>query len=269
MSAYKIEAGTGQHIGDRAEQQDRIALFGAPRAPGYMMAILADGMGGARGGSIAAEQAIRTAQQVFESFSPITDDVEAMLHQIASEIHTVIRLMTLSTQIRPQTTLALLVLTPERSAIWGHVGDSRIYRFSGPNLVQRTSDDHGAALSTSAGHGGSAGQPAAPSDPFAAHNLIGKAGKPPVLAIGRHADLKAGDAFVLCSDGLWKHCQDGELGAAVAMHAPRDAAQMLIRKVRERVTDGTGDNCSLGVVKLSAPPKQVLDFKVEKMRRAV
>ena len=60
MSAYKIEAGTGQHIGDRAEQQDRVALFGAPRAPGYMMAILADGMGGARGGSIAAEQAIRT-----------------------------------------------------------------------------------------------------------------------------------------------------------------------------------------------------------------
>ena len=44
MSQYKIEAGTGQHIGDRKEQQDRAALFAAPKAPGYMMAVLADGM---------------------------------------------------------------------------------------------------------------------------------------------------------------------------------------------------------------------------------
>jgi serine/threonine protein phosphatase PrpC len=79
MSPYKIEAGTGQHIGDRSEQQDRIGLFTAPRAPGYMMAVLADGMGGASGGSIAAEQAIRTAQQVFEHFSPLIEDVETML----------------------------------------------------------------------------------------------------------------------------------------------------------------------------------------------
>ena len=256
MRAYKIEAGTGQHIGDRAEQQDRVALFGAPRAPGYMMAVLADGTGGARGGSIAAEQAIRTAQQVFESFSPLTDDVEAMLHQIASEVHTIIRLMTLSTQTRPQTTLAMLVLSPDCSAIWGHVGDSRIYRFSGPNLTGSTRAippvDH-------------AGTP----DTADAHGLIGKPGKPPVLAIGRHKDLQVGDAFLLCSDGLWQFCGDAELGAAVAMHSPRDAAQMLIRKARGRVIDGAGDNCSLGVVKLSTLPKQTPEFKVDKLRRAV
>ncbi len=252
MSAYKIEAGTGQHIGDRAEQQDRVALFGAPRAPGYMMAVLADGMGGARGGSIAAEQAIRTAQQIFESFSPLTDDVEAMLHQIAGEIHTVIRLMTLSTQIRPQTTLAMLVLTPGRGAIWGHVGDSRVYRFSGPNLAERTKESREVA-------------PAA----GAAQDLIGKAGEPPRLAIGRHADLKAGDAFVVCSDGLWQYCQDGEVGAAVFTHSPRDAAQMLIHKARERVTTGDGDNCSLGVVKLLALPKPKPEFQVDKLDRAV
>ena len=256
MRSYKIEAGTGQHIGDRPEQQDRVALFGAPRAPGYMMAVLADGMGGARGGSIAAEQAIRTAQQVFEGFSPLTDDVETMLHQIASELHTVIRLMTLSTQTRPQTTLAMLVLTPDCSAISGHVGDSRIYRFSGPNLAEHTH----------------ASQPVQPAETFntpGAHDLIGKPGTPPVLAIGHYANLQPGDAFVLCSDGLWQLCKDAELGAAVAMHSPRDAAQMLIRKARERVTDGNGDNCSLAVVKLLTPPKQMPEFQVDKLHRAV
>ena len=260
MRAYKIEAGTGQHIGDRVEQQDRIALFAAPRAPGYMMAVLADGMGGARGGSIAAEQAIRTAQQIFENFSPLTDEVETVLHQIASELHTVIRLMTLSTQTRPQTTLAMLVLTPERSAIWGHVGDSRIYRFSGPNQAECTQDSGATPATASSSTVKSAA---------AAPGLIGKAGAAPVLTIGRHADLQVGDAFVLCSDGLWQFCREGEIGAAIAMQRPRDAAQMLIRKARERVTGGNGDNCTLGVIKLLPLPKETPQFHVDKLDRAV
>ena len=54
MSQYKVDAGTGQHIGDRTEQQDRVALLSAGKAPGYMMAILADGMGGRTGGDVNA-----------------------------------------------------------------------------------------------------------------------------------------------------------------------------------------------------------------------
>src|SRR3546814_2199449 len=85
MSQYTIEAGTGQHIGDHSEQQDRVALFSAPKAPGYMLAVVADGMGGLSGGAMAAEQAMRTAQQVFEHFSPLTEQVETMLETIAQE----------------------------------------------------------------------------------------------------------------------------------------------------------------------------------------
>ena len=79
MGQYKIEAATGQHIGDRDEQQDRVALFAAPRAPGYMMAVLADGRGAGSGGAMAAEQVISTARQVFDQFSPLTDQVDDML----------------------------------------------------------------------------------------------------------------------------------------------------------------------------------------------
>ena len=140
MSQYKIEAATGQHIGDRSEQQDRTALFAAPKAPGYMMAVLADGMGGTTGGAMAAEQVLRTARQIFENFSPLTEQVETMLESIAHEVHTVIQLSGMSSEQQPHSTMVLLVLTPERTAIWAHVGDSRLYRFSGPNLADRTID---------------------------------------------------------------------------------------------------------------------------------
>ena len=258
MTSYKIDAGTGQHVGDRSEQQDRIALLAAPRAPGYMMAVLADGMGGARGGIMAAEQAIKTARQAFDQFSPLTDDVEQMLHAVANEIHTVIKLLTLASEMRPQCTLVMLVLTPEQTAIWGHVGDSRLYRFTGPNLADRTVDHTQADAATT--------------EPVRAGlllNVLGQSGAAPVLSIGRCAGLKEGDAFLLCSDGMWQYASDAEFGAAIAMNAPRDAAQMLIKKARERATAGEADNCTLGIVKLVAPPKEVRSFQIGKMRRAV
>jgi serine/threonine protein phosphatase PrpC len=99
--------------------------------------------------------------------------------------------------------------------------------------------------------------------------VIGNPLEAPVLTLGRCADLKAGDAFMLCSDGLWHHCNDEEFGAAIAMNSPRDAAQMLITKARKRATGGDADNCTLGVIKLIVPPKPVSNFKVDTMRRAV
>jgi hypothetical protein len=63
MNAYKIEAGTAQHIGNRPQQNDRTALFTGARAPGYMMAVLA---GGVAGGFTASEQALHTAKQLFD-----------------------------------------------------------------------------------------------------------------------------------------------------------------------------------------------------------
>lgn len=272
MGNYKIEAGTGQHIGDREEQQDRVALIAAPKAPGYMMAVLADGMGGAGGGAIAAEQAVRTAKQVFERFSPLTDAVETMLHEIADEVHTIIEIMSMASELRPQTTLAMLVLTPERTAIWGHAGDSRIYRYAGPNLAQRTVD-HSYAEPGGPRHG-SAATPdrhesaLRPPASTMLLNVLGKPGPAPVLTIGRHAELQAGDAFILCTDGLWHYCNEAECGAAIAMNAPRDAAQMLIRKARERAT-GNADNCSLAIVKLAPLAKEIHNHQVDKPRRAV
>ena len=272
MGNYKIEAGTGQHIGDRDEQQDRVALIAAPKAPGYMMAVLADGMGGAGGGAIAAEQAVRTAKQVFEHFSPLTDAIETMLHAIADEVHTIIEIMRMASELRPQTTLAMLVLTPERTAVWGHAGDSRIYRYAGPNLAERTVDhsyvEPGNPRYRSAASPDLPRSAALPPASTVLLNVLGKPGPAPVLTIGRYAELQAGDAFMLCTDGLWHHCNDAECGAAIAMNPPRDAAQMLIKKARERAT-GNADNCSLAIVKLVPPMKEIHNHQVDRPRRAV
>jgi len=265
---YKIEAGTGQHIGDRKEQQDRAALFAAPKAPGYMMAVVADGMGGLTGGALAAEQVIRTAQLNFERFSPLTDSIDAMLETIGHEAHTVIKLSGMSAEKQPHSTMVILVLTPEGSAIWAHVGDSRLYRFDGPNFRERTIDHSFVEKLISEGK----------LTPEEAKNhrlsnllanVLGASTTNLFVTINRYDGLKPGDAFLLCSDGLWHYFSDVELGAALAMNSPRDASEMLIKKVRERAAGTNADNCTMAIVKLVAIPKETKDYKVGKMRRAV
>lgn len=266
-SPYRIEAGSGQHIGDRQEQQDRVALFAAPRAPGYMMAVVADGMGGCSGGAIAAEQVIRTAKQAFELFSPLTDKVETLLRNIARDAHTIIKLTAIASEKNPHSTAVILILTPERSAAWIHVGDSRLYRFAGPNCVERTVDHSYVQDLVEIGKLSQAEA----NDHHLLNVLtssLGSHDSEPAVVLGRHDGLKPGDAFLLCSDGLWQHFTDSELAVAVAAHVPRQACEMLINKARERAA-GRGDNCTLAVIKLTEHADGPKTYTAQKMHRAV
>ncbi|PRC91466.1 PP2C family protein-serine/threonine phosphatase [Solimicrobium silvestre] len=266
MSQYKIEAGTGQHVGDRKEQQDRTALFAAPKAPGYMMAVLADGMGGKSGGALAAEQVIRTAKQLFEEFGP-DDDVKAAIEAIVRESHTIIQLSGISAEKEPHSTIVILIITPHHHAVWAHIGDSRLYRFSGANLIERTIDHSYVEKLVS--------EKKITSEEAKSHtlsnilvNVLGSSSTEPFITFNEYDGLKPTDSFLLCSDGLWHYFTDRELGAVISANTPRIASEMLINKARERAS-GRGDNCTMAIVKLIKPAKVEKGYTVEKMRRAV
>ncbi len=251
MSQYKIEAGTGQYIGDRQEQQDRVALFGAAKAPGFMMAVLADGMGGRTGGAIAADQVIRTAHQLFDEFSPLNDNIDTMLHTIALEAHTIIKLSGLTAEKEPHSTFVALILTPSGTAHWAHAGDSRLYRYHGQAFAERTVDHSYVEHLIGKGQ--------IKREEVVHHrlsnilvNVLGSLQKEPFITLGRHDGLKTGDAFLLCSDGLWQYFSKREMGVAIARHTPRQCAELLVDKARERAVGKSADNCTLAVIKLVA-----------------
>ena len=74
---YRITASTGIHKGDRDYQQDQVNLISHQRASGCILGIVADGMGGRSGGRKASDQVMLTAKQLFERYSPDTDDAPA------------------------------------------------------------------------------------------------------------------------------------------------------------------------------------------------
>ena len=71
---YRLTASTGIHRGDRQYQQDQVDILVHHRVPGCLLGIVADGMGGKSGGRKAADQVLLTARQIFERYSPLSDD---------------------------------------------------------------------------------------------------------------------------------------------------------------------------------------------------
>jgi serine/threonine protein phosphatase PrpC len=137
---YRITASTGTHKGDRDYQQDQVNLFSHPRHPSCMLGIVADGMGGRSGGRKASDQVMMTAKQLFDRYSPPTDDAQAMLKQIIEEAHMVIKLTAISAEQEPHSTLAAFLINPAGDCHWVHAGDSRIYHYHAGKLIHRTVD---------------------------------------------------------------------------------------------------------------------------------
>ncbi|MEY4098892.1 MAG: hypothetical protein RL300_63 [Pseudomonadota bacterium] len=249
--AYRLTASTGIHKGDRDYQQDQVTVLSHPRAKGCLLAVLADGMGGRSGGRKASDQVMMTARQLFERYDPVTDDPQAMLKQLLNEAHTVIRLIAISAEQEPHSTMVAFLLNPGGDCYWIHAGDSRIYHFQGQQLVKRTLDHSYVQLLVDRGE----------LTPEQAQNhpksniLVGCLGaeSDPPVSLHHIPQMRAGDILLACSDGVWHYFTDAELGSVLATLAPREASEFLIEKARSRA-HGTGDNLSLVIVKFEPLP---------------
>jgi serine/threonine protein phosphatase PrpC len=249
VSRFKVTACVAEHIGDRTEQQDRVAILTSKRHPGALLAVVADGMGGRTGGRMAADQVLSTAENLFFELSEQDTSLQQLLQQIAAEAHTVIKLTAIASEKEPHSTIVALILKKDY-AIWAHAGDSRLYFFRSGRLVQRTSDQTYASHLASEGKTKQA-EVAAQKYKNILVSALGIARDPKVL-IGEAKSLAVGDAFLLCSDGVWAHFEDHELGSLLHALPPREASEHLVRLARERA-EGRGDNLSLAIVKLEAP----------------
>jgi serine/threonine protein phosphatase PrpC len=248
VARFTVSACTGQHLGDRAEQQDRLMIMASPNVTAGLMAVVADGMGGKTGGALAAEQVMTTARAFFNDWRE-EDPVEPAINSVVNEVHTVVQLSGITEEKEPHSTLTLMVLTPSY-AHWAHVGDSRLYHFRAGQLFNRTLDHSYVQDMITAGR-------LTPQQALTHkyRNMLTSAlGTPqqPRVSHDRLDDPRPGDAFLLCSDGVWAYFSDDELSRIITTLPVRDAAELLVQLSRERAR-GRGDNLSLIVVKLEPP----------------
>lgn len=259
-TSYRVSAATGTHRGDREYQQDQLILLAHPRANRCVMGVVADGMGGRSGGRMAADQVVLTARQAFERYAPGSDDAVAVLKQVAEEAHTVIRLTAVAAEMEPHSTFVGFILNPEGDCHWAHSGDSRIYHFHSNVLVKRTKDH--SYVQTLVDKGDMTEMQAR--DHPQSNILLSCLGAEDAPQINTFTtrDLRVGDSIMCCSDGLWHYFTDEELGSTLATLPPREAAEFLITKARQR-GQGRGDNISIIIVRIEQSEAQMKAAKFE------
>ncbi len=246
---YRLSATTGLHRGDRAYQQDQVEVLAHDRAPGCLLAVLADGMGGKSGGRKAADQVLLTAQQLFERYAPSRDDPAEALKQLVLEAHLMIKLTAITSEEEPHSTVAAFIISPTRECDVVHAGDSRVYHFRGAEMQSRSVDHSYVQRLVEEGQITEEEANVHPQSNLLT-GCLGTTQDPP-LSHTRIDRLDVGDSMLACSDGLWHYFTPRELGAIVHALPPRQASEMLVGKARQRARGG-GDNLSLALVKVEA-----------------
>lgn len=185
--------------------------------------VVADGLGGHSHGEIASRLAVET---VLDSFrrdpEPTASAIEA--HILAA--HTRLASEGKRTPVHMKMGCTLTVLVCSRSeAIWGHVGDARLYHFRADELVSQTKDhslsqklvDSGRIFPEELRHH---------EDRNRLLKTVGVAGGPlEPSVIASPLKLVRGDAFLLCTDGFWEFVLEGEM--ADSLERTQTAAKWL------------------------------------------
>lgn len=122
-------------IGGRSQNQDRAGILELSNA---IIAVVCDGMGGAKAGDVAAEMTVNKLLKGLENIELKTDNISKAISQVNEEIFD--KANSSSAYSRMGTTLALAIATSKKLLL-STVGDSRIYKYTSTHLQLLTRDD--------------------------------------------------------------------------------------------------------------------------------
>ena len=225
----------------RAANQDSYGAFtDADRA---RLFVVADGMGGHRGGETASRLAVETIGDVFRRSEEGPEGTLRDAFQAANQRIWQVAQEDDALQGMGTTGVALL-LSPDEPLWLAHVGDSRAYRYRRGVLERLTVDhsmvehmrEHGLLTEEEAAH-------------HPERNVILRSlGVQPTVEVEiASVATEPGDQFMLCSDGLSSVVPEAEIAAVLERHRPVDAARLLVDLANQR---GGPDNVTVQVVQI-------------------
>lgn len=210
--------------------------------------VVADGMGGHRGGEVASAMAVETVQEIIEEQlsmnGPVSPrDIIKKAYREASK-----RIFLKSTRETPELmgmgTTMVLALGYENKIYMGNVGDSRAYLFKDNNLWQITEDHSLVNEQIRAGL----------LDPNNSESMVGRnvitrsvGFEEEVIVDVVERDVAPGEIFLLCSDGLSGLISNERLAEICRKTSPDKIVPKCIEAAKEA---GGDDNISVIVIKI-------------------
>jgi len=243
-----LQFATASHVGRvRSVNQDACGDFGDP-ANGRHLFFVADGMGGHRAGEVASRYAVEAVGRAFKSgqeaasklLEDAFDSANSIIFESASENDELAGMGT--------TGVALLLSDREPCCI-AHVGDSRAYRLRDGRLAQLTGDHSVVGELVRRGQLTSEEARVHPQN----NEILRALGTQAQVEVElTPAEVRMGDIFLLCSDGLSGMLPDLEI-EGVLRDGLADGRAEAAQETADRLVDlaneaGGTDNISVQIV---------------------
>jgi serine/threonine protein phosphatase PrpC len=244
-----LQLGSGSEPGPRERNED---YFGAVTPEGEARALkgavfaVADGVGGGNGGREAAENTVRSVLSDYYA-TPDTWEIPHAIDTVAGAVNRWLRAQSAAHRelAGMACTLSLLVLRGTRYTL-AHVGDTRVYRLRGETLEQLTTDHVW-------------------DRPDMQHVLKRAVGLDEHLVLDfSEGELRAGDTFLLASDGVWEPLGQKRLHELLRLHEnPQRAAEALVRAALDQ---GGQDNATALIIRVDELPREELSDILARQR---
>lgn len=231
----------------RTNNEDNGRIVRDPRPePGHhrLLAVVADGMGGHNAGEVASALAAETLEAAFSGFGA---DPGRQLQQAVVAANSRIYTESDSNPERNgMGTTCTALLIQDSQAYSAHVGDSRLYllRNGGMYLV---TEDHSQVFEMVKAGVLTLQEARRHPDKNVITRALGRQAQVEVAIWPQPMPVQAGDAFLLCSDGLCDVLEDDEMNTVASGHSAADACEELVRLAKSR---NASDNITVAVIKL-------------------
>jgi serine/threonine protein phosphatase PrpC len=222
----------------REGNEDAVSVVFVP--DGAVVATLCDGMGGHAAGEVASDLAVRTIVE----HAPQLDSAASLVSAVDAANRRIRRAMSRDRALLGMGTTCVVLRLQGQAAICAHVGDSRAYLVRDGGIYRLT-EDHS--------HVRDLVRDGALADQDARHHpdknvilrALGPAEHVEATTFSSPLQLRAGDRFLLSSDGLHDLADDQEFMPALALSDPDEACVALIALARDR---GAPDNVTVCIV---------------------
>ncbi|MGH7907548.1 MAG: PP2C family protein-serine/threonine phosphatase [Candidatus Binataceae bacterium] len=227
---FSYAPGNAQALGRRADQQDAFG-FSDPSDRGFMdhgglLAVVADGMGGLERGAEASQIAVRRLIEVYTG-KPREESVAEALRRAADAADRAVFNFAAAAGLERDvgSTVIAAALGP-RGLAWISVGDSALYLCRNASITLLTHPHTLAARLERLVERGELSPEAARIDPDrdGLTSYIGAGSLTEIDASTKPIALMAGDAVVLCTDGLFRALTPNEIAEAAAAAVDGQAA---------------------------------------------
>lgn len=235
----------------RSENQDNFYI-----SPDDRVFVVADGMGGERGGATASRLAVESVEAFWKRKNPPTNDEEELQQWLVEAVSNANSCVWKASANDPVyfgmgTTIVVAVQSDEGKMYIAHVGDSRAYLVRDGKTIVLT-QDHSVVMELLLQGKISAEQ--IKTSPFrnyitrcVGHNNKVEIDKTPVT-------IEPGDRVILCTDGLTAVMGDENIGEIASKYD--DPQSMVDQLLEETLTGGAPDNVTIVAVCFCGAPSK-------------